>query len=440
MGILNEKGEVIVADGLRNAVSGMGTSRDKATSSAYYLNQLTDQQLINSYRGSWICKKMVTIPAEDSTRKWREWSGDDVETIREEEKRHSLRQKVKQAKINARLFGGAALLIGADDMDMAEPINLERIGKGDLNYVTLLDRFELTPGDLERDPRAGTNYRKPQYYEISGNSTETFRVHPTRLALFYGPEVPRGSYQSGQQFSWGDSVLQSAYEAALHADSTVANLASLVFEAKVDIVKIPGLTKLAKDPRFEEAVISRLEIFDIGKSNHHLGVIDSEEDMVSRTYNFAGLPDVLDRFFQVVSGASDIPMTRFFGTSAKGLNATGDGDMNNYHEMVSSIQENEMTPALSVLDEVLIRSAYGTRPEELKSEWRPLKEMSEAEEADILSKTAAAVKTLAESGLINEEALSEAATRALDKGALAGIQGDIEALPEVEEIEEVEEI
>lgn len=47
-------------------------------------------------------------------------------------------------------------------------------------------------------------------------------------------------------------------------------------------------------------------------------------------YNFAGLKDIYEAFMTEVAGAAEILVTRLFGRSPDGMNATGKADMQHY--------------------------------------------------------------------------------------------------------------
>src|SRR5574341_752798 len=84
-----------VGDTLTNLVTGMGTSKDKATSTLFAFNALPKEQAEAAYRGDWMSRKVVDIPAYDATREWRTWQGDDkdIDAIEEVEKKFSLQRK-----------------------------------------------------------------------------------------------------------------------------------------------------------------------------------------------------------------------------------------------------------------------------------------------------------------------------------------------------------
>ena len=73
-----------------------------------------------------------------------------------------------------------------------------------------------------------------------------------------------------------------------------------------------------------------------------------------------------------ISGAADIPVTRMFGTSAKGMNATGEGDETNYNNSIRAGQRSYLAEPMRVLDEVMVRSALGYWPDDFDYVWNPL--------------------------------------------------------------------
>ncbi|RVO22991.1 anti-CBASS protein Acb1 family protein, partial [Sinorhizobium meliloti] len=139
----------LVRDSLTNMVASLGTSRDKAAANVYSMPMLTDEELLNAYRGAWLPKKVVDIPAFDSIRAWRDWQAKkpQIEAIEAEEKRLNVMGKLLETRIKARLWGGAAMVIGTGDQDLTAPLDVERIGKGGLKYLTVMTRRHLTAGE-----------------------------------------------------------------------------------------------------------------------------------------------------------------------------------------------------------------------------------------------------------------------------------------------------
>ncbi|KRB26317.1 DUF1073 domain-containing protein [Mesorhizobium sp. Root172] len=431
-------------DSLTNLVSRMGTGRDKAASSYYAFTQLTDAELLAAYRTAWLPRKIVDIPAFDAVRAWRDWQaeGEEIEPIEAEENRLNVRGKVFEAKVKARLWGGAAIHIGTGDADLAAPLEIERIGKGGVKYLTVLSRRQLTAGEIDRDP-ASEFYGQPKFYTLTAGTTAQVQIHPSRLAIFQGNAQPDIDLVEGQ-LSWGDSVLQSVMDAIKQSDGTAANIASLVFEAKIDIIKVPNFMASLANEDYKAKILERYTLANTAKGINGTLLLDKEEEYEQKSASFATLPDVLDRFLQIVSGAADIPATRLLGQAPAGMNSTGESDLRNYYDRLSAMQQVEMTPAMHRLDEALIRSALGSRPADVYYEWAPLWGMSEKEKADVFKTKSDAARALAggngQSPLIPIDALSEALVNAfVEDGSLPGLEAAIDEFGTLAEQEPSEE-
>lgn len=421
----------LVRDGLMSLASRMGTDRDKAATTFYAQPTLTDEQIVASYRGSWLPRKIVDIPALDSCRKWRNWQAEDdqIEDIEATEKRLNVKGKILEASKKARLFGGAAVYIGVDG-NPAEPLDVERIGTGSLKYLTVMTRRQLSAGEIDRDPSSEW-YGRPKSYTLSGANGLQMKIHPSRLVLFTGAMAPDEDFNQAINLGWGESVLTSTLDAIKNADSTAGNIASLIFEAKIDIIKVPQFSANIGNQAYEDAVLRRYTLANTIKGINGTLILDAEEEYESKSAQLAGLTDILMAFMQIVSGAADIPVTRLLGQSPAGMNSTGTSDMKNYHDRIQSMQELELSPAMTRLDECIIRSATGNRDEDIYYTWAPLEQMSEREKADIFKTKADAARALVgtTSGqeIIPREAVSDALVNTfVEDGSLPGLEAAID--------------
>ena len=407
-------------DGLQNVVANLGTDRDKTSHSKYTATRLSEQDLQEQYRAAWLPRKVVDIPAEDSCRNWREWKGDagDVEKVEELERVLNVRGAILEARKKARLFGGDAIYLGTNAADASEPLNTET---EEVKRLTVLNARELTPGDLDRDIES-EYFNKPSMYTVAESAAE---IHPSRLVIFHGVPIP-DPHISGSHIStgWGDSVLTSVHEAIINADSTALNVASLVYEAKVDVIKIPEFMNSLDDKDYEATLLKRLGLAAKAKGINGALLLDTEEEYEQKNANFANLPDVVLTMLQIVSGASDIPMTRLVGMSPGGLNSTGEGDIRNYYDGIASQQTLVIQPAMLRLDQILARQGAGKKFNDgISYEWRTLWQSTAKEEAENADKYSQVVERLAKTKLFDEDSLAQASIAMLaEREILLGLE------------------
>ncbi|WP_454686849.1 anti-CBASS protein Acb1 family protein [Agrobacterium leguminum] len=402
-------GEVIkmrTNDSLRSVVSGLGDPmRDKMALTTYGFQMLDEVQIANIYRSNWMGRKAVDIPALDAVRKGRDWQAeqDQIELIEAEQNRLGFWKKLLEVLIKARLWGGATLYIGTGDNDLATPLAPERIKQGGIRYLTVLGRRDLAAGEIDQDVMSEF-YGKPAYYEVTG-ANSLVRIHPSRFSIFVGAAQADAFLNGGINQGWGDSVLEAMYAAMKNADATAANIASLVFEANVDVFSIPNFMASLADPTYSQRLLDRFMLAATAKGINRALILDADEKYDRKTISFATLPDVMQQFIQQFCGAADIPMTRFLGTAPSGLGSNGDHSMANYHDRIASTQSLEITPALYRLDECLIRSALGSRPPEIFYTWAPLEQMSEKEQAEIGKMNAETAEILGRAGIFTSTEL-----------------------------------
>ena len=93
------------------------------------------------------------------------------------------------------------------------------------------------------------------------------------------------------------------------------------------------------------------------------------------------------------------------------------------HGIACIYQHSNMAPAMSVLDECVIRSALGKRPPEIHYAWAPLWQPTAKERADIGKTTADTIKTLSDTKLFHSDALSESGANLLvEMSILPGLE------------------
>ena len=416
-------------DGLVNLTANLGTDKAKSSHDGFFFIERDHQQLFNMYRSNWVAGKVIDIVPYDMTREWREWDGDEKtrKRIQAQERSVDLKEKLNEALINGRLFGGAALLPKISGQNFESPLDLSKVRRGDLKHFVVLIPDDLSFDQLE-DDKLSPDYGKPEFFRINQGKTQGQEIHRSWLTLFLGRPIPKSSCNT-KLTPWGDSILQSTWDAVKDSALSSAVLTELLHEAKVDVVKVPNLASNLQDCESENRFIKRFNLANMMKSNVNTLLLDANEDWQTKQISLVGHPEVLQMLYKVAGGAFDIPITRLLGESPSGLNATGEHDLTTYYNMIKAQQENKVTPNLKMIDELIVRSATGDYDEEITYSWNPLHQKTDFEKTDIASKQAQTAALLANTGLIPEEAISKAVQEQLDTdGFYPGLKKHIEEL------------
>lgn len=363
-------------DGLVNVASGLGTAKAKRSHNFFSYATLQDwQQLDAAYQTNWLARAIVDIPAEDMCREWRIIKSKDADLIRIEEDRLMLPMCVQEATTWGNLYGGGGILM-LTGQDLTQPLNVNKIRKGDLQRLIVFDRYDMSAMTLNTWNVLAPNYLAPEFYTITGGGQQ---IHWSHFARFNGTRLPRR--QMLQTQGWGDSELRKCLDDIMDMVASKDGIAELMQEANVDVIKREGLSdELASDQ--DTAIIDRYTLFSQMKSIVQMALLDGDETYDRKTLDLGGVAPVLETFMTWISGAAGIPMTRLFGVQSKGLGDSGKGDMNNYNNSIRSKQLTRLDPGLRTLDEVLVRSALGYWPDDYNYVWAPLAQPNEVEIAN----------------------------------------------------------
>lgn len=381
--------EAKLKDGLENLVAQLGTEQDKRHHSRFVNNKQlsadgSQDELNAMYRTDWLAGKVVDIIPDDMTREWREFTGDmepeTVKLLEDEEDRLDLAGNFNLAHKWARLYGTAFIVMSIDDGQTPDkPLDISKLKEGSLRHIKAIDRHRVSNAEVVpiADPM-NKNFGMPEFYRFNETSV---KIHHTRVLRFDGVQLPFDEFRRNNYYS--DSVLSRIYEALTNFNTTTDGAASMVYETNVDIMKVKGLMGYLQTADGESLLRKRFTLAGMMKSFNNMMLLDNEEDFQTKNNTFSGLPDLLDRYALFLSAASDIPATRLLGSSASGLNATGEGDLKNYYDTVRSAQKKDYKPKLDYFDEIMARSLGLSEEIDLDYEFKSLFQMTPKEIADL---------------------------------------------------------
>jgi len=415
-------------DGLENLATGQGGAKDsRAHGNRHFsFTPRTPIELEQLYRSNWLASQVVDIPAFEMTRARREFQIEDggkTKEIAAVSKRLMYWEKVSEALQWSRLYGGGALLLGLDNTgELDEPLDLRRVKEGSLKFIHSLDSRTLVPNggfdtQLVFDPTS-PQFMQPEYYSIA--SARMDFVHHSRIVRFPGMPLPWLEMQ--RTLWWGGSYLERMFEPIADAEQVIGGIAQLVTEASVDVIGIPGLLQMVSTPEGEERVRKRMSISDTLKSLYNSIIHDTKEEYTQKQNALVqGMSPLIETYLVTVAAASGIPVTRLLGTSAKGLSATGEGDLRNFYDMIDAQRQNYLRTRIDRLDQVFMRSAIGEAPDEIEWEFGSLWQMDDAQAAEIDNKRANTAKIYVDMGAIDEVIVGK---QLLEDGTYVGVDED----------------
>lgn len=387
-------------DGLVNAFTGHGTSRDRGTYTKHRTRALRDVDALDLARGNWLAKRIVnwlpkncfskgytiSIPGKPEIVKKVGTAIGGAGGLR-------VNWHMKQAGAMARAAGGAALFPVLDGAlpPLGSPFDIEEDGKRILKVkaIHLLEPRELTPVKWYEDIEH-PKFREPEVYEVwplSGGMTSTKRtlVHESRLLVFHGDRLTSESLP-GQRWGWDDNVLTPVHREIYDYGLSWGTAATILQNVSQRVIKFAQLAEMLKDEGGEKLIQKRVEVMDMVANALRALPLDKDDDFINVATSLAGYADMLVELAQVVSAAADMTMTRLFGRAPAGLNATGEYDSDADHERIETEQVDVYTDPVETLLRMVMLSTDGptggVEPPDWSVAWKPLKQQDPKEIAE----------------------------------------------------------
>jgi phage-related protein (TIGR01555 family) len=153
-----------------------------------------------------------------------------------------------------------------------------------------------------------------------------------------------------------------------------------------------------------ESIRQRLNIIDRSRSGQNTIMLDSDggEEYTKLPSTVSGLSDLWDKFSETICATTGIPASRLLGKAPSGLNSSGESDMKNWHDVVSSYREDQIEPCLTWLLEIVQnQQSWKKKPDTFDWTFPALHNPSELELAEIKNKYAEIDMKYADRGAIS---------------------------------------
>lgn len=405
---------VTTLDAFSNPLFRLGYgSQSPLEATEYPLTRMTDNYaLLNSlYRDNWVVQNVVGLMVDDMLREWYKLGGsispDYLDELARVERVAKVREKLAEGLRWGRLYGGAAglILIRGQEGMLDQPLDLETIMPGSFAGLMILDRWcGITPDMGLVTDMGDPDFNLPDYYMVNNAEGRIVaRVHHSRIIRFTGRDLPY--LERIAEMYWGESEVEALYKDVVAHDNVSANIAALTFRANIDTMEVQSLEQLFSLGSTEQQrrFWNVMQAQSVMRSNFGYQLVNKGDKITNTQYTFTGLQEVYESMCLNLCGASHYPMTKLFGRSPAGMDATGEGDLKNYYDYVDSQREAKVRPALEKLLPIMAMSAWGAVPDSLEISFPPLWTPTAKEVAEIAKGKAEAIVSTFQGGLLRAD-------------------------------------
>ena len=351
--------------------------------------------------------------AKEMTRKWieLEYVGDEPDDSRltkimdSMDREFHLRDVFRKAAEQEGIFGASTIYIdtGATDNPKELMTRLilkpQKIRKGGLRAFRNIDTTWVYPNDYNATDPLKPDYFKPNSWWIMGK-----RVHRTRLLRMVSREMPdllKPAYAFG-----GLSLSQMAkpyVDNWLRARQSVSDL----MHAFSIIVLATNMQSTLQGGDGMD-LFARLDMFNALRDNRGSFAIDKEsEDIKNLAVPLGTLDKLQAQAQEQQASVSQTPLVKLLGVTPSGLNASSDGEIRVFYDLILSLQEAMFADPLRVCIDLIQLHLFGDIDPNVRFKFVPLYQLDEAGEA-VVAKTEADIDALyVQSGIIDPEEVRE---------------------------------
>ncbi|CRY06202.1 phage-associated protein [Yersinia enterocolitica] len=353
-----------------------------------YLSQLA---LLPEYRN------MIGIRSEEMTRKWielkcvgEEDKTDRIKGIAEALDKYQVRDRFKEAAEHDGFFGSGRIYIDMRSpkgtLASLDPVELQsrlflsskKITKGSLVGFNVIEPIWTYPGVYNAADPLSADFYKPASWYVMGKE-----VHSSRLLSFVSRQVPdvlKAAYNFG-----GLSLSQMAEPYVNNWLRTRDSVSDLLHSFSTTGLKTNMSNALSGV--VDEGFIARLLLFNLTKDNRGIFAInntnDNPEELVQLNTPLSGLDKLQAQSQEHMCALSKTPLVKLTGITPSGLNASSEGEIQVWYDVIKAEQESIFRDTLKTVIDIIQLSEFGDIDTDITFDFISLEEMSDKEKAEI---------------------------------------------------------
>lgn len=380
------------------------------------------------YSSSAFAQTLVTKKINDAVRNGINFKSTDATDLNIDFRKSNLLDLIKKATIEARIFGGAAIVIVEPDKPLTDEFipelvtpdsqiiyhvfNSEIVNLGSNIQYNILDpeliNSEFYYIQFTNSPNASNN-----------NEGVSNKIHRSRIIKFHGSELlspdlltsysrlGNNNFLSGNYYlGWGRSIIPPQLYAQIEQfDDVMVKLSKIIKKSNTDIYINKSIDNLGGDG----CNIARnlIESFNSLQNEQDAVFLAGDADYKRIISNLSGYKETMELMVQYITIQEGYPLTYFLGSPTPGsfLNG-GSQDMQAYLAAVADTQ-NKMRGNLDKLLVIWQLQTYGKMYDDLDYEFNPLFQSNPKEKAELDHTVASTLTHLYNSGLLTAKRVLE---------------------------------
>lgn len=302
-------------------------------------------------------------------------------------------------------FGGCLVYIdtGANDAELQTPLNMGEYSKElrNLKAFRVIDPINVYPGAYNSVEPLKADFFRPEHWYVMGK-----RVHASRLIRFVANEVPQLLKPVYNFF--GIAQAQLLWDYVMHFAECRVATANIAKKYSMTVFKT-NMSATLMDGAGTDQINNRIRLIARYQDNNSITAIDKDnEDIVKIETPIGGLTDITKQGLEFLAALNRTPAVKLLGISPSGFNATGESDLRNYNDHISSQQEKVFGHGLKTIIDCIHVFLFEKTNKGLIFEWVELGEEDQAAMANTQKVKADTMAVLLDRSVISPEEARQA--------------------------------
>lgn len=315
-----------------------------------------------------------------------------AKSVLDEAERRGIFRKLVKAIRSMECVGGCLIYLQTDDEDLSEPLDLKTYDVRKIKDFIHIDPINVAATVVNTIEPAKADYMDPEIWYVIGLGN----VHKSRF-LKFEDNVPELLLRPMCMY-FGTPLTNLIKQDIANSNLATQGLANLINRCRYMFLKTDDQSYTTGNVKNFKA---RLSVMSKMQDNFMFSPIKSTEDVVQQTTALTGFAETTEFLYEVISAKTSIPMTELMGTSAKGLNATGEGDRRAWYDRVTVLRASVQNQLEALLG--IVAGKDDGQFKEIHYRFNALETPTERETAEIRKATLEVAKAIIEIGGSQEQ-------------------------------------
>lgn len=282
-----------------------------------------------------------------------------------------------------RLYGGGCLIANTEQ-DPSLPLDAKQLKGKKLKFLAT-NRWQCCPIGISPEVAEKFAFTDTMQEGMVDPKNANYyqEIDCSRVGIYLGENAPYLTRNILQ--GWNASIFEGILEPIENLLGGFNVTLELLSEAKIDVFKIADLGTTLLSPDGERKVRKRLEIATANKNYKSSLAMDSNDDYQQKQISFGGIPQLLQQLMYIFCGYLRYPVSKLFGIGSSGF-SSGEDDLENYNGTVDSEVRIPARQLITWVVNLRCQQLFGRELPDFRPKWRPLRVMSEKDQAEINSR------------------------------------------------------